>query len=556
MKVSISKKVVHKDFSSEGLTLFFNEIYWLKKLNRYKFVPKILNINYKKKIISLSYEGEKITNLNKPNNWKTKLKKILFLLKKNNCHHSDINPNNLLVKKNELKLIDFAQSMKTSDLEKSIFLKKRIFYDDFSINRINLSINENLICSNDLRVLVIWNLKHKDRIEKKLKQNSKLDIIDKIKAKKNFYNDIYKDRIFWLDQFYNRNINLSSEKLDRDIFIYIVKSINPIYKLNKMFFSSQRRVVDDNLFRFKKILRNNKAGVVHISDNFEEAKRNSILLSRSKNDYPAKYFLQTQHIYDDKKTFFKKLNRSKKLKYVLLRDQKSKFDDLDILVNDYFLFKRISDCHSYKLKNLNFISNAGDPYEDYGFKVANYVKTKNGILKIDVRFIGDGYFDTKWQRNIIKSRKFRFGIYHPNDDNKFYSILYHIIYHKGFIDKKYLNYLKKKLKTRNLNLELIKENLKKFLLMKKYKVTRTSDLTIPITQEIDSYLIKKEINLLSSQIESRNFSAVNKMIFNIIKFQKFVTFFRMDLIYLLLLNQFRLLKTILKRFLYKFISRN
>jgi len=92
--------------------------------------------------------------------------------------------------------------------------------------------------------------------------------------------------------------------------------------------------------------------------------------------------------------------------------------------------------------------------------------------------------------------------------------------------------------------------------MKKYKVTRTSDLTIPITQEIDSYLIKKEINLLSSQIESRNFSAVNKMIFNIIKFQKFVTFFRMDLIYLLLLNQFRLLKTILKRFLYKFISRN
>ena len=83
MKVSISKKFVHKDFSPEGLTLFLNEIYWLKKLNRYKFVPKILNINYKKKIISLSYEGEKITNLNKPNNWKTKLKKILFLLKKN-----------------------------------------------------------------------------------------------------------------------------------------------------------------------------------------------------------------------------------------------------------------------------------------------------------------------------------------------------------------------------------------------------------------------------------------------------------------------------------------
>ena len=39
-----------------------------------------------------------------------------------------------------------------------------------------------------------------------------------------------------------------------------------------------------------KKIRNQKTSVVHIADNFEEAKRNSLFLSKSKNNYPAKYF--------------------------------------------------------------------------------------------------------------------------------------------------------------------------------------------------------------------------------------------------------------------------
>lgn len=556
MTVSISNNIVKKYFLSNHSSLFFNEIYWLKKLKSYKFVPRLLNIDYKNYIISTSYEGEKISYRNKPYDWSKQLRKILYSLKKNNCFHSDIKPDNLLVNNNKLVLIDFSQSIKISELKKNIFLKKRIFFDEYSLNRINLSISKNLICSNDLRALIIWNTKNYNKIEKKIKQNKNISIVDKIKIKKDFYTETFKDRIFWIDQFYNKKISKKTNKLKNNIYVYIIKSINPVFKLNKMIFSKDKRIVDDKIFAFKKKIRNNKTSIIHISDNFEESKRNAIFLSKSKNGFPAKYFYETQNIFNNKKDFFKKLNKSKKLKYVVLRDQISKNDDIDILVNNYFLFKRISDCHSYKIKNLNLISNSGDPVEDNGFKVSNYVKIKNKIIKLDVRFIGDGYFDTNWQKKILNNRKYHLGYYIPNHENLIYSILYHIVYHKGFIDEKYVNVLKKNLKLKTINLKIITKIIDDYLSSKKYKIMRPLDLTIPATYKFDVFSLKKEIQLIKNQIDNRNFSGANKMLYNIIKFQKFIDYLNKDIFFLIILNQFSLIKFKLKNFIFKHIHIN
>ena len=226
----------------------------VRKLKKYKFIPKIIDVDYKNYVISLSYVGEKISNYNSPKNWSYQLKRILYHLKKNNCLHSDIKPDNLLVKNKRLYLIDFAQSIKISDLKKNIFRKKRIFFDQYSINRISLSINKNLLLSNDLRVFVIWDEKNQKGIEKKIIENKQIIVIDKIKLRKNFYTDIYKDRIFWIDQFYNKKISKNTNKLKNDIFVYIVKSINPIFKSNKMIFTKENRIVDHKIFAFKKKL--------------------------------------------------------------------------------------------------------------------------------------------------------------------------------------------------------------------------------------------------------------------------------------------------------------
>ena len=127
MRISISNQIVKKYFSNNTLSQFYNEIFWLKKLEKFSFVPKIKNIDYRKYIISISNEGNEISKRNKPHDWPKQLNKILHILKKNNCFHSDINPQNVLVKNNKLKLIDFDQCLKISDLKRNIFLKTRVF---------------------------------------------------------------------------------------------------------------------------------------------------------------------------------------------------------------------------------------------------------------------------------------------------------------------------------------------------------------------------------------------------------------------------------------------
>jgi hypothetical protein len=82
MTVSISKDLVKKYFSVNNLSIFYNEIFWLKKFQKYNFVPRILDIDYHNRIISLSYEGKKISDKNKPIDWVNQLKNILYFLKK------------------------------------------------------------------------------------------------------------------------------------------------------------------------------------------------------------------------------------------------------------------------------------------------------------------------------------------------------------------------------------------------------------------------------------------------------------------------------------------
>ena len=547
------RKKFKKYFLAKHLSLFENEIFWLKKFEKFDFTPNILNIDYENLVLTLTHEGKKISNVNAPKNWLIQLKKILICLKKNNCHHSDIKPDNILVKNNKIKLIDFAQSTFITNLKKNIFYKKRIFYDDYAINRINLSINKNLVLSNDLRTMVIWDTKYQKFIEKKLNQNKNLKIIDKIKIKQNFYKEKFKNRIFWVDQFYNKNVSKKSEKLKNNIYVYILQSLNPVFKIKKMIFNQEKRIVDEKIFEFKKKVRKNKFSVVHIADNFEESKRNAIFLSKSSKNYPALYFTLTQSDYKNKKEFFSKLNKCKNLKYLILRNRVKENEDIDILTNDFFLFKRISDCHSYKLKNLNFISNSGDPVEENGIKVSNYIKVNNSKVFLDIRYVGDNYFDINWQKNIINKRKSFSDYYIVDKENKLYSLIYHIVFHKGYIDKKYLVELKK-LFNNEINLNALKEKIEFFLIKKKYEVTRPNDLTIPLPYVMDKLLIDKEILNMKNQLNIRNYSGLNKMLLNFFKFQKILSFCKLELLIIIFKNQFFLIKTIIKKYIYRFFS--
>ena len=80
MSVYIKQKIVEKYFLSRDKILFYNELYWLKTLKKYEFVPKIIDIDYENYVISLSYIGERISKNNKPKDWTNQLRKILTYL--------------------------------------------------------------------------------------------------------------------------------------------------------------------------------------------------------------------------------------------------------------------------------------------------------------------------------------------------------------------------------------------------------------------------------------------------------------------------------------------
>ena len=91
---------------------------------------------------------------------------------------------------------------------------------------------------------------------------------------------------------------------------------------------------------------------------------------------------------------------------------------------------------------------------------------------------------------------------------------------------------------------------------KKYEIMRPLDLTIPITYHLDNFSIKKEVQLIKSQIDNRNFSGVNKMFYNIIKFQKITIYLKKDIIFLIFLNQICLIKMKLKKFIFRYFQLN
>jgi len=553
-KVIINKDIIIKTFCDLQHELFLNEIYWLNKFSKYNFSPKILKIDYKKKSIHITNVGNKISKNNLPKNWVKQLNEILTILKNNNCFHGDIKPDNLMVQNNTLKLIDFAQSSKKIG-KKISYIKKRMFFDEYSKNRVELDLNILNYQSNDLRTLIIWNRFNEKIIELELKKNKNFEILDKIFLSKNCYEDFFKDRIFWLENFYNRPFNKDSKKLTNNIICYILISKNPKFIEKKMLFSKDRRFVDNDIFEFKKKIRNKRKNIIHISDNFEEAKRNCFYLSRNKNSYPFKYFTKSQLNHSSFKNLIEKLNNNKKLKYIVIRNRKNKLDDIDILCNDYFLFKREVDGHSFKKRKTSFISNSGDPVEDYGFKVANFIKIKNKEICVDIRYLGDGYMDRNWQKKLLKNRVKNKIYYNLNLKDELTSLIYHVVYHKGFIDKKYFFTIKKFFKKKQINFKFLKQWINHFLEKNRYIISRPCDLTIPITYKMSLRDINDEINRIKNQIEKNNFSGANKMLINIIIFQKLNRLLNINFLLIILNNQIRYLKYHIKRIIFKRISR-
>ena len=63
----------------------------------------------------------------------------------------------------------------------------------------------------------------------------------------------------------------------------------------------------------------------------------------------------------------------------------------------------------------------------------NIVVINNERVKFDRRYIGDNYYDSKWQQNMIVTKVNRHFFYVLDEQNNYYATLYHSLIHKGKI---------------------------------------------------------------------------------------------------------------------------
>lgn len=132
-----------------------------------------------------------------------------------------------------------------------------------------------------------------------------------------------------------------------------------------------------------------------------------------------------------------------------------------------------------------------------------YIFIKNKVVSLDLRYVGDGYYPTNWQLNILQSKELHHdGFYVMNKLNYLYSLTYHAVIQKRAISKEYIDFLLKlsdeigvKVDTSNQIKSLI-ENLEEYMINNNYNYTYTKDKTVVLNRKyISSHLIEKNIFL-------------------------------------------------------------
>ena len=246
-------------------------------------------------------------------------------------------------------------------------------------------------------------------------------------------------------------------------------------------------IVNLNALNFKKYIRSNILGggyVFHASDNYAEAKHDVVLLTgKSIKDIIESENLDGKTIklvqdlpcvsgWENMAQVFYVLNEA--CNYVVLwgaEDLPNNFishkinGDIDILTDN--------------LQRLIAILKTNNKLKTNAFVFYNWITVGGEQNLFHAKFIGDDYFDRKWQYRQLESRVLnKNGIFVLDDINQFYSLLYHGLIHKVNYQK-YLLIFNNIAKRNNLyfhdDIELLKNMLHDWMKFHKYKYTTHLD---------------------------------------------------------------------------------
>ena len=197
--------------------------------------------------------------------------------------------------------------------------------------------------------------------------------------------------------------------------------------------------------------------------------------------------MKTDNNWKDLESFFASLNAT--CNYVVLRNYEDMdspqffcdgHEDIDILCEDFKQFMEASKASPlYNNDNVHL-----------------EVTLANRHIPIDLRCVGDGYYDSQWERDILSTRK-SIGTdqgtwYVMSDDNYYFSLVYHAFLQKKQVSPDY------DLRLRSMSIDLGSEadtaekhlcSLFHFMRDKRYHIVYPEDISVPI----NTYLVPRDL---------------------------------------------------------------
>jgi hypothetical protein len=374
--------------------------------------------------------------------------------------------------------------------QKGIDLIKQI--KEFEYKETNYRFNKNVssfetMYDKDLQLLIIWS---KARTKEK-------EIINELT---NNFNIVNCFEIHWneknIDDNFHRIYDVAptggragkrDEVGDKSFVVIILEDTNPNYQYR--YDASERfKIVNSNVVDKKQLFRKWVGGsyMVHSTDNINEFFNNAILLFGKEKLYN---FLETKswdnttesissdligaNGWNSVSELFNVLNIA--TQYVVLRGADNIEETVETLSGDI-------DILCSNIGEFTAVANARNIWNSKNFF---HVNIMGKDILFDIRYIGDEYFDSDWQKRIMNTRVLtKNKIYIPRVDEYFFSHLYHAYIHKPYFYDKYINRLDELAKQIGIddfkddcknNIENIKKLLRGYLLANNYKITIPKD---------------------------------------------------------------------------------
>ncbi len=326
----------------------------------------------------------------------------------------------------------------------------------------------------ELGLIAIWpnHLHHAQSVISELEDKfTIIEIYDIQWNKENLYQNFYR---FYGDRLSTKSIKEKAVN-ESEFRLVIFKDNQP-----KHAFRPTARGIENvnmNFFDLKKSFRrkfNTRFGIHGSNDEIETSRDLSLLLGVNAEDYKkqqnGKWSGEIKKIkrdvtgaygWDSLEHFFYCMNAVEP--YLILRNYTDlskdlqAIDDIDFLVVNRDKFALFS--NAVKMSK--------------GTERANYRVTINeSDIDIDLRYIGDNYFDQSWQQNCMNKKVLHDkGFYIMDDENQHFSLLYHVLIHKTKIPGKYKDFSK-------LTVDDLRVRLYEFMHDKEYHMVEPKDITL------------------------------------------------------------------------------